>query len=119
MPLTETFKETIVVDLQDREFRAAYLADAIETMHGGEFSIAKRMLRNYINATIGFEALSKAVGSPAKSLMQMLGDTSNPHADKLFGILKHLQETDRFEIKVFPKGQREARRGAQRLSGKN
>ena len=90
MPLTKAFKETIMVDLQDREFRAAYLAGAIETMHGGEFSIAKRMLRNYINATIGFEALSKAVGSPAKSLMRMLGETSNLHADKLFGILKHL-----------------------------
>jgi DNA-binding phage protein len=119
MPLTKAFKETIMVDLQDREFRAAYLADAIETMHGGEFSIAKRMLRNYINATIGFEALSKAVGSPAKSLMRMLGETSNPHADKLFGILKHLQETDRFEVRVVPRGHRETRRGSQRPSAKS
>lgn len=119
MPLTKEFKETIMADLQDREYRAAYLADAIEAMHGGEFSVGKRMLRNYINATIGFDALSKAVGSPPKSLMRMLGETSNPHADKLFGILKHLQETDRFEIRVFPRGHRETRRGPQRASGKN
>jgi hypothetical protein len=94
MRLEKEFKQTIMADLQDREYRAAYLAQAIEAMHGGEVSVGKRMLRNYINATVGFEALSKAVGSPAKSLMRMLGETSNPHADKLFGILKHLQEAD-------------------------
>ena len=119
MPLTKEFRETIMADLKDREYRAAYLADAIEAMHGGEFSLGKRMLRNYINATIGFEKLSKAVGSPAKSLMRMLGETSNPHADKLFGILKHLRETDRFEFRVFPGVHRGTRRAAQRASGKN
>jgi DNA-binding phage protein len=106
MPLTREFKQTIMADLKDREYRAAYLAQAIEAMHGGEFSVGKRMLRNYINATIGFEALSKAVGSPAKSLMRMLGESSNPHADKLFGILKHLQETDGLEVRVVPKAKR-------------
>jgi hypothetical protein len=75
MPLTRDFKETIMADLQrDRAFRAAYLAEAIECMHGGEFAVGKRMLRNYINGTIGFEELSKAVGSPASgSLSRCLG----------------------------------------------
>ena len=104
MPLTKEFKQTIMSDLQDREYRAAYLAQAIEEMHRGEFAAGKRMIRNYINATMGFEALSKAVGSPAKSLMRMLGENSNPHADKLFGILKQLQKAERFEIRVVPKG---------------
>ena len=54
-------------------------------------SIAPRRLRNYINAAIGFEALSKAVGSPAKSLMRMLGGANNPRAHQLFGVLKHLR----------------------------
>jgi len=58
MPLTKEFKETIMADLQDREFRVAYLADAVEAMHGGEISVGKRMLRNYIDAITGFEALS-------------------------------------------------------------
>jgi hypothetical protein len=71
MPLTKEFKQTIMSDLQDREYRPAYLAQAIEEMHGGEFAAGKRMIRNYINATMGFEALSEAVGSPAKSLMRM------------------------------------------------
>jgi hypothetical protein len=83
-----------------QKFRAAYLAEAIECMHGGEFAVGKRMLRNYINGTVGFEELSKAVGSPAKSLMRMLSDTSNPHADKLFGILSHLQAKDRLKVQM-------------------
>ncbi|MEJ0035203.1 MAG: transcriptional regulator [Gammaproteobacteria bacterium] len=117
MPLTKEFKETIMVDLQDREFRAAYLADAVEALHGGEFSVGKRMLRNYIDATIGFDALSKAVGSPAKSLMRMLGETSTPRAEQLFGILKHLRQIDWFEFSVVPRGRRESRPAA-RSSGK-
>jgi hypothetical protein len=112
MPLTKEFKETIMVGLRDREFRAAYLADAIAAMHGGEFSVGKRMLRNYVNATIGFDALSKAVGSPAKSLMRMLVETSTPGAEQLFGVLKHLREADRFEVRVVPRGHRETRRAA-------
>jgi len=47
MPLTREFKETIMADLQDCEYRAGYLAEAIEALHGGEFSVGKRMLRNY------------------------------------------------------------------------
>ena len=104
MPLTREFGETIICDLQDREFRAAYLDDTIEAMYGGEFSVGKRMLCNYINATVGFESLSKAVGSKAQGLISMLGQSGNPPANKLFGILKHLQETDRFEVRVFPIG---------------
>jgi DNA-binding phage protein len=101
MSLTRDFKETIMADLQrDRAFRSAYLAEAIECMHGGEFAVGKRMLRNYINGTVGFEELSKAVGSPAKSLMRMLSETSNPHADKLFGILSHLQTKDRLRVQM-------------------
>jgi hypothetical protein len=64
MPLTREFKQTIMADLKDREYRAAYLAQAIEAMHAGELSLGKRMLRNYINATIGLEAVGD--GSDAK-----------------------------------------------------
>jgi DNA-binding phage protein len=113
MPLTREFKETIMADLRrDRAYRAAYLAGVLESMHSGEFSVGKRMLRNYINGTLGFEQLSKAVGSPAKSLMRMLSEDSNPHADKLFGILSHLQEVDQLKFKIVPMTQVRVRRSA-------
>jgi hypothetical protein len=117
MPLTRDFKETIMADLQrDRAFRAAYLAEAIGCMHGGEFAVGKRMLRNYINGTVGFEELSKAVGSPAKSLMRMLSDTSNPHADKLFGILSHLQAKDRLKVQMVTMTRRRRRPDRSRIA---
>lgn len=63
MPLTRDFKETIMADLRrDRAYRVAYLAGAIESLHDGEFSVGKRMLRTYINGTLGFAA--EAVASP-------------------------------------------------------
>jgi DNA-binding phage protein len=109
MPLTREFKETIMADLRrDRAYRAAYLAEAIESMHGGEFSVGKRMLRNYINGTLGFDELSKAVGSPPKSLMRMLSEKSNPNADKLFEILGYLQSRDHWTVKVVPTRTRRA-----------
>jgi DNA-binding phage protein len=111
VPLTRKFKDTIMADLRrDRAYRAAYLAEAIESLHNGEFELGKRMIRNYINGTLGFEQLSKAVGSPAKSLMRMLSENSNPHADKLFDILSHLQNADRLKVKLVAATSARARR---------
>ena len=96
MALTRDFRETVMADLQrDRAYRVAYLGQAIECLHGGDFAVGKRLLRDYINGTLGFAALSKATSTPAKSLMRMLSENSNPHADKLFAILGHLQEIER------------------------
>ncbi len=117
MALTRDFKETIMADLRrDRPFRVAYLGQAIERLHGGEFSVGKRMLRNYINGTLGFAALSKATSTPAKSLMRMLSENSNPHADKLFAILGHLQEVERVRVRVLPASRVRRRRRAERAN---
>ena len=117
MALTRDFKETLMADMRrDPAFRVAYLAQAIETLHGGEFSVGKRMLRNYVNGTLGFAALSKATSTPAKSLMRMLSENSNPHADKLFAILGHLQEVEHVEVKVLPTSRARGRRKAERAS---
>ena len=112
MALTRDFKETVMADLQrDRAYRVAYLGQAIECLHGGEFAVGKRLLRDYINGTLGFAALSKATSTPAKSLMRMLSESSNPHADKLFAILGRLQETSASRSKSCPPHVREAPRG--------
>ncbi|MBL8549687.1 MAG: hypothetical protein JNJ73_06860 [Hyphomonadaceae bacterium] len=62
--------------------------------------IGKALLRDYINATMGFEALGDAVGIPAKSLMRMLSKTGNPQANNLFAVLAYLQEADGVSLKV-------------------
>jgi hypothetical protein len=60
----------------------------------------KAVLRDYINATIGFEALGRATGTTPKSLMRMLGPRGNPQASNLFAVLGHLQQQGGFHLKV-------------------
>ena len=47
----------------------------------GDIATAKTILRDYINATVGFTELAEATHIPSKSLMRMLGPTGNPRAE--------------------------------------
>ncbi|MBB3967288.1 MULTISPECIES: transcriptional regulator [Rhizobium] len=93
MPLTRDFKETIKARAaDDAAFRAALLTDAVELLLSGDVETGKAVLRDFINATIGFEKLGELVDTPAKSLMRMFGPKGNPRADNLFGVISRLQE---------------------------
>ena len=71
-------------------------------MLAGDVATAKTILRDYINATVGFADLAEATHIPSKSLMRMLGPAGNPRADNLFEIVSFLQRSEgvRFEIKA-------------------
>ncbi len=74
MALTRDFKETIQERARrDPRFRAALLREGIQCLLGGEIDTGKTVLRDYINATIGFEALGAATNKSPKSLMRMFG----------------------------------------------
>ena len=47
---------------------------------------ARLLLRDLVNATVGFEALAKMTDKPAKSLHRMLSRTGNPSMDNLAAI---------------------------------
>ena len=49
------------------------------------------MLRDLINATIGFEQLALEVKKPSKSLHRMLAPRGNPNTENFFGIVSALQ----------------------------
>ena len=103
MPLTRDFKETIRARVErDPKFRKELLREGIEAMLAGEVDTAKTILRDYINATVGFTDLAEATHIPSKSLMRMLGPAGNPRADNLFEIVSFLQRREgvRFEIKA-------------------
>jgi DNA-binding phage protein len=103
MPLTRDFKETIRARVErEPKFRRALLREGIEAMLAGDVTTAKIILRDYINATVGFSDLSEATHIPAKSLMRMLGPAGNPRADNLFEIVSFLQRREgvRFEVKA-------------------
>ena len=105
MALTRDFKETIRARVErDPKFRKELLREGIECMLGGDIATAKTILRDYINATIGFTELAEATHIPSKSLMRMLGPAGNPRADNLFEVITLLQRREgvRFHIKVSP-----------------
>jgi hypothetical protein len=49
------------------------LREGIESMLTGDITTAKTILRDYINATVGFTELTEATHIPSKSLLRMLG----------------------------------------------
>ena len=87
---------------RDPEFREALLQEGVACLLAGDLETGKAVLRDYINATIGFEALGNLTGKSPKSLMRMLGPAGNPQAKNLLEIIWHLQEREgvRFEVRA-------------------
>ena len=103
MPLTRDFKETIRARaVRDPQFRKELLREGVECMLAGDTSTGKTILRDYINATVGFAEVAEATQIPSKSLMRMLGPNGNPRADNLFEIVGFLQSREgvRFRVKA-------------------
>ncbi len=101
MPLTRDFKETIQARAKrDLGFREALLEEGVECLLAGDVETGKSMLRDYINATIGFRELGGLTDKSPKSLMRMLGPRGNPQARNLFEIIGCLQEREGLHLKV-------------------
>jgi DNA-binding phage protein len=58
------------------------------------------MLRDLVNATIGFEALAQEVKKPSKSLHRMLAERGNPSTENFFDIVQALQKSTRVKLRV-------------------
>ena len=92
MALTRSFKETVKARAErDPVFRDALLTEAVDQFLAGDLNTGKAVLRDYINATIGFERLAQETGSSSKSLMRMLSPSGNPTASNLFAVLQSIQ----------------------------
>ena len=101
MALTKDFKDTIQARAQrDSAFRKALLQEGIECLLAGDVDTGKAVLRDYINATIGFEELSEVFGKSSKSLMRMFGPKGNPQAGNLFAVIGYLQEREGVHLEV-------------------
>ncbi len=101
MPLTRKFKDTIQSRaLRDAKFRRALLTESIELMLEGDLRTGKAMLRDYINATIGFEKLARQLKKSPKSVMRMFSDSGNPRADNIFSIISALGKREGIALQV-------------------
>ena len=101
MASTRNVKETVRARMErDPSFRQALLEEGIERLLAGEVDLGKAVLRDYVNATIGFQELGGLTAKSPKSLMRMLGPDGNPQARHLFKIISCLQEREGLELKV-------------------
>jgi len=106
MALTRQFKETIRKRaLRDHEFRVALLTEAVNALLEGDTQTGKLVLRDYINATLGFQALAEITGKNEKSLMRMLSQRGNPTAENLFAVIKLLQRHEGVVLEASPQRQ--------------
>ena len=72
MALTRNFKETVIQRVQaDALFAHTLLDEAATLFLNGEPETARLILRDLVNATIGFEQLAMLTHKPSKSLHRM------------------------------------------------
>ena len=101
MALTRDFKETIQARVErDPAFREELLREGVECLLSGDLDTGKAVLRDYINATIGFEALGDLTDKSPKSLMRMFGPKGNPQARNLFEIIGYLRKREGLHFEV-------------------
>ena len=87
----------------DRRYRKELLREGVECLLTGDLDTGKAILRDYINATIGFEELSRRTKRPVKSLMRMLGPSGNPQARNLLEVIGHLQRAEGLHFELLLK----------------
>lgn len=101
MPLTRDFKQTVVDRVRsDPTFAKAMLDEAATLFLNGEPDSARVLLRDLINATIGFESLAQATDKNSKSLQRMLSASGNPNMDNLAAIFGAVRESMKVDLRV-------------------
>jgi DNA-binding phage protein len=102
--LTRRFKETVLRRVErEPRFARALLDEALTLFLNGEPDAAKLLLRDLINATLGFEELARRTGTPSKSLHRMLSASGNPTMASLSAILVALKKGLHVEIRAVVK----------------
>jgi DNA-binding phage protein len=101
MALTRNFKQTVIERVErDPEFAKALLDEAATLFLGGEPETARLILRDLVNATLGFEQLASLTDKPSKSLHRMLSPKGNPSMDNLAAIFGAVRASLKVELEV-------------------
>jgi len=101
MVLTRDFKDTVAARVKrEPTFARALLDEAATLFLNGEPRTARLILRDLVNATIGFETLAAEMTKPAKSLHRMLSKKGNPSMDNLAAILSVMPKRLRVALRA-------------------
>lgn len=87
MVLTRDFKETVKERAtRDPAFAKALLDEAATLFLNGEPHTTQLILRDLVDASVGFETLAVETNNPSKSLHRMLSEKGNPSMGNLAAI---------------------------------
>jgi hypothetical protein len=99
--LTRDFKATVRARVErDPAFRRALFGEVVQALLEGDTAGGRSVLRDYINATIGFDAPAEITDTPSKSLMRMFGPRGNPTAGNLLCVIGALREITGVHLEV-------------------
>jgi DNA-binding phage protein len=101
MALTRDFKKTVAARVQsDPAFAQALLDEATTLFINGEPVSAKLILRDLVNATVGFEALAEEIQKPAKRLHRMLSRSGNPTMSNISAVFAAIKRALKVEVHI-------------------
>ena len=101
MALTRSFRETVVDRVRREPAFGRHLLDEAATLFlNGEPETARAVLRDLVNATLGFERLAVLTGTPVKSLHRMLSPRGNPGMNHVSAVYSALRRALNLRITV-------------------
>ena len=101
MALSRDFTESVVARARrDPRFAVALLDEAATVFLNGEPDVARLVLRELVNATVGFERLARLTKTPSKSLHRMLSAAGNPNMDNLAAIFDAIRHHLKVTLKA-------------------
>ena len=101
MTLTRDYKQTIIERTkQDPEFAQALFDEAVTLFLNGDSTTSRIILRDLVNATLGFEELALKTNKTSKSMHRMLSGKGNPTMDNLAKVFAALKEALKVKITV-------------------
>ncbi len=86
--------------LREPEFREMLFTSGVQCLLDGEINVAKVVLRDYIETTMGYEKLGKLIDAPAGSLVCMFGKDGTPSAGDLLEVVCSIQRHEGVRLEV-------------------
>ena len=91
--------------IQDRikaepAFAEALLREATDMFLNGEAEAARLLLRDVVNATVGFEQIALATNRPSKSVHRMLSARGNPTMENLTAVFTAIRQVLNINFKT-------------------
>ena len=117
-PLTRLYADTRRERAQrEPEFGRLIFLRAVKYLSKGDLVMGMGVLHNYIDATIGFDDLGKALGKKPESLKRALENGNDPGGVDLREVIRYLRKVEGVRFKVSCKPAKPARKPTTKSTG--